>query len=206
MMPEDELSTETVKKTFLPPGGLATTNLSWFENGGIALQDTSEGLNYQPWKGYWNPEDETVYLVPNLNGIPIPLFSASDVVEFSFAFDQNMRYNVCLLFSSGTLRLYWYDSLTNSYTTTEFVDIQSGALTLDDKRAESTDLGRSDVILSYVKLTGELVFRQQRDRYLIEYPLYTGIKPGQRITNFGMNYGWRLQWRMQFRALVPPTP
>lgn len=200
MMPENELSTEPVQGSFLYPSNLSTTNLSWFENGGIAIQDTSQGLEYQAWKGYWDPDDQTVYLVPGIDGTPIPILSQSDVVEFSFCFDQNMRYILSLLLSDGTLNLHWFSPITGTYVVTSYTDVQSAALTLDDKRSQSSEAGSNDAILSYIKLGGDLVFRMQRDRYEVEYPLSTGVKPGYRITNFGMTKIWRLQWRLQFRS------
>lgn len=91
-------------------------------------------------------------------------------------------------------QLYWYDSTVSGFTTTSFgSSVISPKVSLDDKRPKQSAI--ADVILTYVK-NGNLYYRQQRDRFTVEYLLDdSGII--NRIKKFGMNNKLRLQWQVE---------
>jgi hypothetical protein len=66
---------------------------------------------------------------------------------------------------------------------------------LDDKRPLQNAV--SDVILAYTR-SGNLYFRAQRDRYLVEYPLATAVTGT--LDKVGMNTVNRLQF--EFRVVT----
>lgn len=176
--------------------------LTDYERGGVALQDTSKGLNYQNWVGYWKSEDSTAYIqIENSLIPPLAIFTESNVVEFCFTFDQNMRWVAATRKADKSMQLRWYDSAAASYVISTYSDIISMRLCIDDKRQMQINSGNTDVILTY--LSGNAVhWRIQRDRYLIQYTK-TGlfIPLNFRISHFGMNSLNRLQWRIGPRHL-----
>lgn len=184
-----------------PEARSANDELTDFEFGGILLQDPSRGLQYQVWKGYWNSSDSKAYLVPqDGEGTPIEIFTELNVIEFTFSFDQNMRWCAATRFTDKTMKFRWYDSVTEAYTVNTYTNIDSVRLTHDDKRDVQVNLGTSDVILTYLT-ANSLRWRVQRDRYLSEYA-GPGVYPlSHRITNFGMNTKNRLQWRIGPRRI-----
>lgn len=206
MLPENKLSTRSLDVTYLYPDGIVFDNLvEDFEMGGIAIQDPSEGLQYQPWRGYWEPLDNTVYLRPNIIGDPIALFTETDVFEFSFAFDQNMRYATALFKTNGDCKFTWFNSLVGDYVTDTYTGLTAFKLSLDDKREAAVQSGDADVLFTYIK-DNNLYFRAQRDRYLVEYLLAEDLPKNLLISNFGMGNRYRMQWRLRYRRLEELLP
>lgn len=197
MMPENEPSSQVVKGKYQYPDGIIGTRFEDYEMGGVALQNPFQGLLVQPWYGFWEPESGIIFLRANITGEPIPVYTKSNVREFSFTFDQNMRYQISTVLEDDTLEFYWYDPIELDYVVLSVPDVKSARLALDDKRPVQVQRGLSDVILTYITTSGDLVFRQQRDRYEIVYPLSEDVPQSMRITNFGMAHNWRLQWRLQ---------
>jgi len=197
MIPDNSLSSKPIIADIL--GGRATpvSAMQDYENGGIALNDASEGLLYQIWTG--SLEGENIYIeAPNTAKTLV--YSGANITEFSFTFDQNMRIVITFI-QSNIAKLYWYDSTIEDYATTAF---ESGArcpkVFLDDKRASQT--GNSDVLLFYM-LDNELYYRQQRDRFEIRYMLadiindYPNEKGSSKLINVGMGKNWRLQFTLR---------
>lgn len=206
MIPDNVLSSKLLKSRFLSPDSMVTpTLLEDYETGGIALQDPSQGLLVQTWYGYWDSQDSTAYLVPGVDGTPIQIFTEPNVFEFSFTFDQNMRWVAVYFLVDGTCKLRWYDSQAQGYVVTVFTGLTAIKLCLDDKRRVQTNLGSSDVIFTYVT-NNTLCFRQQRDRFTIEYPLQPDLPDNLRIANFGMAMNLRLQWRLKYRTFEERLP
>ena len=199
MIPDNELSTTPVFSQFLYPDNAITSLLEDFELGGIAIQDPSQGLNYQAWRGYWDPEDSTIYLQPLTVGGKIALFTVPLVKEFSFTFDQNMRWCVAVQLTSGTVNLYWYDTNAAAYVTTSYEGLRAFKLALDDKRRVSTYLDKSDILFTYIK-GDSLYVRNQRERYTVEHFLKDEMPDNLRIASFGLNRGLRMQWRFMIRV------
>lgn len=198
----DKYNISLVSPYQFPDDKTPKTELESYEMGGIALQDPSEGLKYQPWYGYWNPTDETVYLCPNITGTPIPIFTEPDVVEFAFTFDQNMRWSAVTRHEDNTVNHRWYDTSVANYVITPYTDMKSVAITLDDKRDLQIQSGVTDIIFTYLDLTGGVHWRVQRDRFLIQYTHTDSVPPRCYITHFGMNSKQRLQWRFELRGFT----
>ncbi|MBD8496662.1 hypothetical protein, partial [Pseudomonas syringae] len=154
--------------------------------------DTSKGHLYQIWRARLIREQ----VLLGATSVPeFVLYEGAGISEISFAFDQNMR-PVLSFVQAGQPKIRWHDPVAGAQVVT---DLPASALTpkvlLDDKRP--TQESSSDVILAYVR-DGGLYFRQQRDRYLVERLLATGITTG--ILRFGLSDQLRLQFMME----VPP--
>jgi hypothetical protein len=93
---------------------------------------------------------------------------------------------------AGQAKLQWFDTSVGEQVITFLdPDVVTPRVTLDDKRNRQSEI--ADVILAYVRLGG-LYYRQQRDRFLIEYLLDAGPHTG--INKIGMNKHFRLQFSM----------
>lgn len=175
--------------SWLYPDSLVATALVDYEMGGTALNDGSAGLLVQPW-ACWADGTGDVYIRPlHSPESPTLLFSAPGITEVTFAFDRNMQVAVAYQVA-GVVSLRWYDATVPGYVVTELPGIRNPKLTHDDKR--DTASASSDVILAYLTDTS-LKWRQQRDRYLIEYDWADGILPSLRLKLIGMNRLLRLQ-------------
>ena len=178
-------------------------SLTDYEIGGIALQDPSRGLKYQAWKGYWNPVDSTAYLQPlDESAPPVSIFTETgDIEDFSFTFDQNMRWAAVTRKSDDTVQFRWYDSVPEAYVTTTYTGITSVKLALDDHRSFQVQGGVSDIILTYIS-SNLVCWRIQRDRFLTQYvhPNLV-LAANMQITHFGLSNKLRLQWRMSPRRI-----
>ena len=179
----------------------SSSELVDYEMGGLAIQNPSKGLRYQMWKGWWDSTDSTAYLEPEDTGIAIPIHTASNVEEFCFTFDQNMRWSTACRFSGDTVEHRWYDTSVAAYVTTTYPSITSVRLALDDKRDMQVQLGGTDMIMTYIS-GGQVKWRIQRDRFLTEY-IHPGpaISESFRISHFGMSTKNRLQWRIGPRRI-----
>lgn len=186
MIPENRLST-----TLLPAAYVEQTArphlLIDYEMGGIALQDPSQGLRFKLWTVRYNQSTGDVLL--SAPAVPESVaFNRPNVTELSLSFDQNMNPFIAFV-QAGAARFWWYDPIVSGQVFEESL-IASGITprcTLDDKRPTQT--GNSDIILAYVR-AGSLYFRQQRDRYTVEYLLQAGVVG---LKTIGMNAKYRLQ-------------
>ena len=196
-----DVVTSRLLSPFLYPDNVSTDNeLEDYEMGGIALQDPSQGLQYQVWKGFWDPLTTTAYLEPADTSIPIPIFTESDVVEFCFTFDQNMRWAAAIRTSANLLKFRWYDTAAAAYVTTDISNVRSVRLTLDDKRLLQTQFGNTDIIITTLTTGGVLGWSLQRERFINWYNYAGRTFPSRaRITHFGMSQTLRLQWRIAMR-------
>lgn len=193
---------------FLYPDNIVSPlgTLEDFEMGGIALQDPTEGLLYQPWHAWWDESDSSAYLKPldSPEEAKIFMFTQADVEDFTFTFDQNMRWLAATRTSTDDVTLYWYDPQLESYSTLLWSGWQSIKLTHDSKSPRLLNLGQTDAILSYITTGGQLGWRIQRDRYGVPY-MYGGetFSESTYITHFGLSKQNRLQWRLGYRRILP---
>ena len=189
MLPDGVLSTTPQPFVFSGGRSLSVSKVVDYEIGGIALNDASEGMLYQRWRCQLI-RGQVIVDAPSVS--PFVLMENEDIEEVSITFDQNMRIALAYV-EAGTAKLYWYDSTIPGYDT---ITLPAGSITprisLDDKRSLQT--GNSDIILAYVR-SGSLYYRQQRDRFLIEYELATGITTG--LVKIGMNNRWRFQFMLE---------
>lgn len=184
MIPNKTLASEKVPAPYLNKRRVGL--LEDYEQGGVALQDPSQGLLYQTWRCGVSGTDIVAY---EQDGTPHVLLSAPDVEQVSLAFDQNMQPNVAYV-SAGQAYWWWYDTTTQAHNTmTMDSDVVSPRATLDDKRTRN--LGDSDIILAYIRGSG-LYYRQQRDRYATEYLLDANAGPA--LHDVGMAANLRLQF------------
>ena len=190
MMPDHVASTVPIAGLYYPPDDNVTTPIFDWELGGVALNDASQGLMVKNWKCWLQGLD--IKLQPETGGAAITLFQQTDITELALAFDQNMRWSVAYI-HGGVLKLRWYDSALATYVISVFSEARNPKMGLDDKRAQM--ISTSDMILAYIRGNG-LYFRQQRDRFLIEYALSTTLFPNTKLKNIGMNKNRRMQFEL----------
>jgi hypothetical protein len=183
VFPENELSTEYRGSPIVGAQRNYTEMLIDFEDGGIALNDPSEGYLYQRWTGIVTG-NKIYFSAPNTESTLI--YTGTNITEMSFTFDQNMNPAIAMI-DAGNLNLYWYDSTIEDMTTTTFNGTMP-RIALDDKRR--TQNASNDVVFIYVR-NGVLYMRVQRDRYGVEYTLKSGVTGT--LHDIGMGRNWRMQ-------------
>lgn len=183
-IPQDRLSTTTLEADFLEPDDRdRETSLIDYERGGLALGDTSLGIDYQIWVAEVAEDRGSISVYPeDTPGMSTVVVTDAGISDVSLAFDQNM--NVTVAYVSNKPKLYWFDTSIQSYTTTEFDDHISQYVTMDDKRDAATGQAYNDVLFFYIKGSA-LYYRQQRDRYTVQYTIKTP-RPGDYIIRSGM--------------------
>lgn len=190
MFQQNRLSTTPQRGLILPVEARVISALVDYERGGIALSDGSQGLNVQTWKCSY--EQSRFILTPETGPASVVLVVDS-VVAMSFTFDQNMR-PVIAYEQNDDLWLWWWDTTTSQRVFTKFGPGRCPRLTLDDKRDSQTS--NSDVIFAYIKPNNDLCFRLQRERYLTERVLKSGLHDHTRLKNVSMNNKNRLQFEL----------
>lgn len=187
MIPENRISTTVASAVFLAPRDEEDIGLLQDrEIGGVALQDASQGLLVKEWLGTC---DGSQIILSAQDVTPTVVVTDIGITEFSFTFDQNMNVVVAYI-AGGQAKLNWFDINANAQVTTTLgTGYQWPRVSLDDKHPLASDT--SDVILAYVK-TGNLYYRQQRDRFETEYLLASGVSG--RLRKIGMNTIGRLQF------------
>ncbi|URA06881.1 hypothetical protein QAY90_gp50 [Xanthomonas phage Langgrundblatt2] len=198
MIPENRISTTAVVGSFIDSFYLGTP-LKSVEWGGVAINDTSQGIQVKPWTIEYDRQTGDVFVTAF--GVPkTVLFTRADITEVSLAFDRNMQPVVAFV-QAGQAKLYFYDDLLPGFTfwETELGSAKNPRVSHDDKRDAQSDI--SDVILGYVS-GSSLRYRQQRDRYLTERTLIaTGVT---RLIHVGMNNKLRLQFMYVGLGDAPP--
>jgi hypothetical protein len=192
MLPSNSASSIPVPGAILGPDNIGASLFVDYERGGVAITDTSLGLDYQDWQCRYNAATGQVFINPvgDPDTFHVTIAGAS---EMCFAFDQSMR--PVLAYMVGEMaKLRWYDSLISDFTISDFPGVRSPRLTLDDKRP--SQIANSDVIFGYIKSNGDLCYRQQRDRFAVERVLHTGVDPSNRIVRIGMASNLRLQFEI----------
>ncbi|WP_312056811.1 hypothetical protein [Acinetobacter courvalinii] len=178
MLPDNELSTNSVYASFMVP--TRVDPLIDYEWGGNDLNDESGGIQSKLWTGYY----ENGVIKIKAEGVQHDLLAVAGVTALSFAFDLNMRPAVTYIVAD-VVYLWWFDTSSGSYTTTNFgSEIITPQLSFDDHR-ELFSLN-SDIIFAYIK-NGRLCIRIQRDRYQVEYDLGAG----QALIQIGMMRNYR---------------
>jgi len=192
-LPDNTLSEITVEGVLLTPDidGRSPNKLVDYELGGVALNDASQGIDVKIWRATYS--GGSVKFSPSPFVSETSVITVAGITELSIAFDQNMRPTVAYR-AGGECRLYWYDSLIESPTTTVFNPTAlSPFLTMDDKRYSADE--RNDILFFYIQ-DGVLCYRQQRDRFGVERELTT-VPGGYYIKKCGMNNGLRLQLELE---------
>lgn len=204
MLPNHILSVTPVFGYYLPPDDLDPNPILDYEMGGVALFDASQGMMVRTWYTRLVIDGVTETNAVFIGAADVPevmFFSGLTISEVSLAFDQNM--NPFLAFvEGGQAKFYWFDAALPGYTTTTLpVGSRSPKCCLDDKR--STQIAASDILLFYMRGT-TLYYREQRDRYLIEYTL-AGSLGGQDVLMCGMSRVNRVQIAIGLTDYPAPT-
>lgn len=190
-IPENKLSSINLPAPLVEPKGFNPDSLiSEYERGGIAIEDASEGMDYQDWQVTINGQDIVVTGQTTLESVIV--FTAIGIVtEVSLAFDQLMHIFITFV-EDDIAQFYWYNPISEA---NEFFILPANTIsprcTLDDHRY--TQVPASDIIIAYTT-NNNLCFRMQRDRYTIEYLLTTGIT---RLKRIGMGTNNRLQFMFE---------
>lgn len=159
--------------------------------GGIDLQDTSEGLEYQVWTIYY--EDGWIKLKSELNNKLYDLLQASGVSEVALAFDSSMTLSYAFVINARCF-LRFYDSSLQAYTTLEIPDSRNIRLCFDDTR--EFNINNADIVCAYINFEKlKLCYRLSRDRFSIEREL-ANVTNNSRLVRIGMSEGLRLQFKM----------
>ena len=195
MLPGDGLlSTVPVPADFLEPRDRPYNPLVSPEYGGPALNTPVQSRLVLIWNAFY--EDGAVKVAPeSATPTVTTLFAALNVETVSLAFDANMNPTIAYM-QAGVCKLWWFDSSVNHMVTTTFPGVDSCQVTTDDKRAAA--VGRDDVIFAYTR-EGALYYRQQRDRYTVEYKLFEPVKG--KLLRLGMNRKNRLQFEVKQQEL-----
>jgi hypothetical protein len=175
MIPQHILSSVNFQGYYYTPDSIDPSPVVDYELGGVALNDPSQGLQVKPWKARLSYDAATsiggIYIgAPDVE--EVLFYSQRGITEMSLAFDQNMQPFICFM-QNGQAKYYWFDPTIPGYTTaTMAAGVTSPKCCIDDKRKIQT--GTSDIILAYIR-AGNLYYREQRDRFTIEYLLKTGV-------------------------------
>lgn len=193
MLPDGTLSLIPYSAPFIGARARATTKTIDYEDGGIALQDPSEGLLYQVWKSrLWGSRTQHSFIeISAQNTPPIRWLELPFLEEFSFSFDVSMR-PIFAYVQSGESFLNWYDPVEADYVTTALgAGVITPRVSLDDKRfLASAGYSKSSAILAYIR-NGNLYTKDHADRFQTETLMETGVKP---LIKIGMNRNFRLQF------------
>lgn len=190
MLPNNAISNPPVLADYLAPDDERVGALEDFEDGGVAIQDVSEGLSGYRWRGWFDAG--AVYLQRDGESAVL-VDSPTDVVEFAFCFDQSMRPVTAYQTATGNILLRYYDTFALTFAAVDFGAGRTPRLCLDDKRP-SQSLA-SDVIFAYAR-DGGVYWRMQRDRYLTEYAAFVG-SGSPRLKNVGMTANLRLKFDIE---------
>jgi len=157
--------------------------------GGANIGDGSLGRDVQNWAVEYQAG---LIKVMDATGLVQYAILATGVLGVSLAFDQNMSPCIAYMKADGA-RLYYYDSVLPGYTTLFFAGYDSCRLAVD--KLDSFFEGQSDVMLAYT-VGGQAYFRQQRDRFNIQYPIGPAPHPV-------MRFGPSIENRLQLQLLTP---
>jgi len=203
VIPQHVLSTTNIPGYYLTPDNSDPSPVVDYELGGVDLNDTSQGLNVKVWKVrlHYSASKLAGGIYLSAPDIPEFLFYAGkDITEVSFTFDQNMNPFLAFM-QNGQAKFYWFDPTIPGYTLTLLpAGSVSPKVCLDDKRAVENPT--SDVILGYIR-SGTLYYREQRDRFLVEYTLKTGVIGD--VLMVGMTKIGRLQFALGLQDFPTTT-
>lgn len=188
MLPGNVLSLTPQPSAFLPPRDTVKTDpLTDLSIGGVALNDATQGLRVKTWTATYTG-GAVVVSAPAVS--PTTIITRAGITWLGLAFDQQMRIFLTWLEAAGAF-YRWFDTQTSAFTISQLpVGSDRPFCQLDDARPLQSS--SSDVILGYVRAS-HLYYRQQRDRYGVEYDL--GSVGSQTFHQMGMNRTNRFQFQ-----------
>lgn len=194
------LSTDLFSGLFI--GGRGNYGISHtldYEDGGIAVGNTSAGHMFQIWRGRLISPN-IIIDAPFVE--PFILYTDPDITEFSFTFDQNM--NIIFSFVSNGTSYIRYMSDGNYINKELPAGSTNPRVFLDDKRETQLRVGASDIILAYIR-NGNLCVSIQRENYNTEHIVASDITT--ELLKIGINQYNRIQYAMRLddsEILSPP--
>lgn len=192
-LPEDSFSSISLETSFVGGRSKPVRDIIDYESGGFDLQDSSRGLLCNIWRTRILGNGTQIVLdaePANIDGQKVPaliVITGTNITEVSTTFDSNMNPAIAYV-EDGTPKLYWFDTLAGMQVTTDYPGIITPRVSLDDKRPMQSAI--RDVIFTYIR-DGQVYYRQQRDRYTIEYD------PTENLP---------VEIRDEYRALVAASP
>lgn len=161
------------------PDAIAFDNLTAFSLGPVANGDVSQNITSHSWYVRADNAQKKVFLARNTDAddawLPeVELFSfvGVDLIEIDLAFEQAGRPFVCASRATGPagakeVWLYWFNPVHSAFEFSSFGTGRTPRCLIDNP----LDVTDSDIMVFYVNDTvGGVCYRQQRDRYAIEYP------------------------------------
>jgi hypothetical protein len=186
-VPLNTWTTTPIYSAFVPPiDDPVYDPISMRATGGVDIGDGSQGREVQFWGCSYNGTD--INVIPEQFGSSFAL-TVPDVLSCCLAFDSNMAVAICYTKADGGY-LYFFNSLTSNFETMFIAGITSNRVAVD-KTAVFFD-AQSDVIYAYIDSGDVIRWRQQRDRYAIEYTLGPAVA-GKPMVRMGPNVENRLQ-------------
>ena len=189
-VPLDTFTPEPVTAAFLPPLDESYTPLSMRATGGIAIGDGSQGREVQFWTVSYG-SDDVISVQPEMSGIAGFELVVEGMLSVCLAFDSNRAVALSNLTADGGYQ-YFFNGLVDDYQTNYYPNITSCRVAVD-KTTEFFN-AQSDVIFAYTDTSDEVHYRQQRDRYEIEYDV--GSSAGWELIRLGPSNDNRLQLQL----------
>lgn len=171
---------------FLPPNDTAYNPLTQIINGGIALNNPTQGREYQLWEVFYDSGD--IKMKPVTGSVEFT-YTAPNATIISGAFDQNMAAVVAYVDTSNVATIYYFGP--SGYTTLSVNDVSSMRLVVDDSRDYYS--AGSDIFFCYVK-NDVLCYRIQRENYANEYQI--GPAYGKTLKRVGLTDKNRVQFEL----------
>jgi hypothetical protein len=172
---------------FLPPNDAPYNPLSQLIWGGIALNNPSQGRQYQYWEVFYETGD--IKIKPVTGSVEFT-YAAPNATIVSGAFDQNMNAVVAYLDNTNVATIYYFGQ--SGYTTLSVSSVTSMRLTIDDPREYYS--AASDIFFCYVK-NDVLYYRIQRENYATEYEI--GPASGKQLKRLGFTDNNRVQFELR---------
>jgi hypothetical protein len=187
MIPSNAFTPTGVYSNFQQPYDRAYTPYHQVVLGGTAIGDGAAGRQVKNWTVDYTSGNILVGPEGGATALTLP---APGAISVSLAFDNNMGVVLAWMTTSGA-SLYYYNTITSAYTTRTFTGITSCRVCVDDARDFNS--AGSDVIFGYTDGT-HLRYRQQRDRYDVEYTVMATPKKLKRMAPSIAN---RLQFELR---------
>jgi hypothetical protein len=173
-LPNYQFSSEPVLGQLLDPRNKDPVQLFSESLGPVALNDPSQGLEYQIWRvNLFRTLNGNSYVYLSSASYPETLiYSGLNIINVSLSFDQNGTW--ALSFEQDNIaKLYWFDTTIPGYSLLSFgTDSHRPQIFLD--KTKYWNIAQSSIVLFYTK-AGVLYYRDQSDRFTIERnPAFAG--------------------------------
>lgn len=186
MIPGGQITAVPQPANFEPPNDRPYDPRSQTVRGGVALGDASLGRDVQNW--VVTLENNAAAVKPE-GGVVVYMLPLPTAQTISLAFDSNMGVTFCYQTGTGAA-LYYYSTDLGGYDTLTITGATSSRVCVDDYRDFYS--ANSDVIFAYT-LNDTLYYRQQRDKYLVQYTVGSTTKLLKRM---GRSESSRLQFEL----------